>query len=253
MNFLALLVPALAAIPFFFMFFSAMKDMTNTAKPDFGRIFSLEFLLIIIFWYLMAFIITVYNRRGLGKNWDKPGIAPVFGAAFMGLLRVIVIMLIFMGCMILLMIPFVLVAVLASKSSAGAVIVLLIIAYLALLVLMVYLALVFSPSIIIAVIEPKIIKALRESARITKGKRLKILLTYFLGGLIVIGLEIVIVVPVAIIAAIAAKAAATATVLLTIVFTIVGFILMVFFVAMVMPLSYAYYYSIYNEAKNMVK
>jgi|GEM_PF-3224975 hypothetical protein len=248
-NFLASLATALAIVPVFFTFFSMMADRTKMAVPNIGRIFLLEIFYFIILWYAVAFMITVFNRRGLGKNWDKPGIAPIFAASFMGALRMIVLMLIFIGCIILIMLPFGLIAVFASKTAAVTALVIEIIAYLAILVLMVYLMLIFGPSMVITVIEPKIIEALRESARITKGKRLKILLTYFLAMLIVFGAEIVIIIPAAIIAAFAVKAAAAATAL----FLVAGFILLVLFMAVVMPLGYAYYYSIYNEAKNTVK
>jgi hypothetical protein len=248
-NFLASLAPALAIVPVFFAFFGMMADKTKMGMENFGRIFLLEFFYFIILWYLVAFMITVFNRRGLGKSWDKPGIAPIFGASFMGALRMIVLMLIYVACIILIMLPFGIIAVLASKTAAVAVIVMVVIAYLAMLVLMVYLMLVFGPSMVIAVIEPKIIQALKESARITKGKRLRILLTYFLAMVIAFGAEIVIIIPVAIIAAIAAKAAAAATALLA----VVGIILLVILVTTLTPLGYAYYYSIYNEAKNTVK
>jgi hypothetical protein len=247
-NFLATLLPAIALIPVFIDFFRIVSDKAKLPASAFGQIALLELILFIILWYMMAFITTVYDRRGLGERWERPGMGDIFVSSLTGFLRMFVLVLIYMGCFIVIMIPFVIIAAATAKTGAIGVIVTLI-TYLAMLTLIVYLMLIYGPSMTIAILEPKIIKALKESARMTKGKRLKMLLTYLLAIAVVFGAEIAVIIPVGITAALAAKAGTTAVGIMA----AVGVFLFVIFVAMAMPLGYAYYYSIYNEAKTTAR
>ena len=248
-NFAAALLPAIAIVPFFAMF---LKDFSDNAKVPsaagaaFGQLAVMELVYCVVFWYLMAFITTVYDRRGMGEKWERPGIASVFIASLAGFARLIALMLVYIGCFILFLVPFVLLVVLAGQKAGVLIALIILIGYLAMLVLMVYVMLTYGQAMVIAVLEPKIIKALKESAIMTKGKKAKILLTHLMAVLIMIGVEVAVMIPAGIIAAFAANAAVA-------IITTAGSILIILFIAIVMPLCYAYYYSMYIEAKTTIR
>jgi hypothetical protein len=248
-NFGAALLPAIAIVPFFVTFFKNFSDsakVPSLAGAAFGELAVIELVYCLVFWYLMAFITTVYDRRGTGEKWERPGIGSIFLSSLAGFLRLIALMLAYIGAFILFLVPFILLAVLIGQKAEVLIAIIIIIGYLAMLVLMVYAMLAFGPAMVIAVLEPKIIKALKESAAMTKGKRVKILLTHLMAFLVILGFEVAVMVPAGIIAAFAAKAAAE-------MIAAAGVIFLVLFMALFMPLCYAYYYAIYIEAKTTVK
>lgn len=243
-NISAGLVSCLALGLFFLWFFKFFSDKSKLLPSEMGTFFLSYIIMIIGFSYIVTFMITAYHRRGLGEKWIQPGIAGIFKSSFGGLLRVFVLSLIYMLFFILFLIPFFLIGFFSGENNMPVVI---IIGYVSLIVFSVYMMIIYGPAYIIAIIEPKIIKALKESAKITKGKRLKILLTMFMLLVAIVGVEIVLILPAGVIMGLVAAKIAPGV--------MIGIAAIIFIpvVAVLMQLMYAFQYSVYHEVKTTVK
>jgi hypothetical protein len=241
-NFLIMIIPCACVVPFFMKMTALASDKAELTS-HMGQFVGYYFVLAFIFWYMIVIMTIIFDSRGLGKDWNRPGITGVLVSSLTGFLRMMVLFLIYFGCFIAAILPFVLIGVLVGQKAAVFVIVP---AYLILIVSCIYASLVFGPALVITIIEPKILKALKESAEITKGKRGKILFTYLTAMLIAIAAEFALMIPIGITVFIMARI--TSGVLITIGVTLLGLI-----IAMLIPITYAFIYSIYNEAKTTVK